>query len=894
VTIAPSPAQIPDPLSAWAELKRTVGVDTDPADLERAALEIRETGDVPAQTHFTTDLGQEFTFCAWVWATDLVCSGPGGFSTTSPPWAEAGSETPRGAVLRVRNRFAEFVYQTGERDWASVAGKAYLTTDRWIHIALTRASDTLRLYVDGQLDTETRDPRAVPVLERATVGHAGGARRWRGRLADVRVYDRCLDTAGRHALAQLRGHTPIPVPDVHPRWHRAGVLLREPGQFPPYRALSVGDRTLHPLAEGCGILFCVVPWSSPEALDLLIGADPTLFGSRLSVHRRVGWDPTPPSGIDRLPFYDSGTTLETPGLSVGLHSRWFAAWPRADGGFHLLGDSPPLLFYRNTAPPGSEPRFSAPEPVLFDGVPLGSAVDRSVCGWAIGDLTDDGRPDVLIATRDPRPASPFPAFEGSLSQPQSNIGQGKGYGVDGTWLGGMQTATLWWAPGLAAPEETAAPAFGPVQPVFTGLDTPDFQVQWRSHLAVLSPAVLSSDGRTWIVLFGDVDNLLALPVVRAMDSGLLCDRAIPFLEGGERLRGTYFTNALAAADVDRDGDDEVLIGGNPGRVLVLKGERPGSFRELGPLRVQGGWVATDTLATPCRTLWDDDPFPDLLVGDSSGLLSFWPGTGDPLVYGTPRYLTSAGRQIRHRAGYSGSLQGPGEGGWGYLQPTVGDWDDDGLADVITNDIRAEVLLYKRAEAPFDLNAPRPLTLNGDPLPAAWRARPAILGPELDFAHSGRACLLHLDRDSHLAVAVPAEPGITVIERVVRIRDVDGRPIRMSGHTYLSGRTKLSVADWDGDGDCDLVFGTNYACHSAFLEDPPPCATPLWMENLGTNTEPVLREPRVIRLRSGDLINLRVHNCSPWATDLDGDGELDLVCGAEDGKVYAFLRHELVW
>jgi hypothetical protein len=86
----------------------------------------------------------------------------------------------------------------------------------------------------------------------------------------------------------------------------------------------------------------------------------------------------------------------------------------------------------------------------------------------------------------------------------------------------------------------------------------------------------------------------------------------------------------------------------------------------------------------------------------------------------------------------------------------------------------------------------------------------------------------------------------------------------------SGRRKVELADWDGDGDLDLITDS--------------ADGPIWYENVGTQQKPVMR------LRGALLdTKLRGHNPTPNVADWNGDGKLDLIVGCEDGFFYYFER-----
>src|SRR5262245_530182 len=86
-------------------------------------------------------------------------------------------------------------------------------------------------------------------------------------------------------------------------------------------------------------------------------------------------------------------------------------------------------------------------------------------------------------------------------------------------------------------------------------------------------------------------------------------------------------------------------------------------------------------------------------------------------------------------------------------------------------------------------------------------------------------------------------------------------------------TAMAVADWDGDGDVDLVVGNI----DGWV---------FWIENEGSARDYRFAEPVRLAAR-GKEIAAGGGDAGPALGDWDGDGDLDLFVGAGDGSVTLF-------
>lgn len=93
--------------------------------------------------------------------------------------------------------------------------------------------------------------------------------------------------------------------------------------------------------------------------------------------------------------------------------------------------------------------------------------------------------------------------------------------------------------------------------------------------------------------------------------------------------------------------------------------------------------------------WNGDRVLDLVAGNSEGRILYFQniGTDDVPSFLNGIQLEAGGYPIFIQPGYAGDIQGPGEARWGYVCPTVVDWDEDGDLDIVMSDATAKHTVY---------------------------------------------------------------------------------------------------------------------------------------------------------------------------------------------------------
>ena len=368
-------------------------------------------------------------------------------------------------------------------------------------------------------------------------------------------------------------------------------------------------------------------------------------------------------------------------------------------------------------------------------------------------------------------------------------------------------------------------------------------------------------------------------------------------EGGQPLAMDLQMIVPVAFDWDRDGDTDLIVGDEDGRVAFI--EHTGRLghdhlpRFLPPryLQQEADTLKCGALATPFGCDWDGDGDPDIVSGNTAGYIEFFenlsgPGAAQP-KWNAPRRLEVDGQPFRIQAGENGSVQGRAEAKWGYTTLNVADWDGDGLLDIVFNSIwgRVQWLRNIGTRAAPRLAAPQPIEVawqGNTPKPAwvwwqprgkeivtQWRTTPLVY----DFTGDGLVDLAMLDQEGYLALFERSKVDDRLMLDPPRRAFVDeqGQPLRLNARPAGgSGRRKLCVTDWDGDGRFDLLVNSANADLLRQVDQ---------------------RDGKWLFQSAGTLAptNIEGHDVSPATVDFDGDGIPDFLGGAEDGRFY-FLRN----
>ncbi len=387
-------------------------------------------------------------------------------------------------------------------------------------------------------------------------------------------------------------------------------------------------------------------------------------------------------------------------------------------------------------------------------------------------------------------------------------------------------------------------------------------------------------------------------------------RSEPIFAAGRRLArdGQRLTMDLqmitpTAVDWDGDGDVDLIVGDEDGRVAFVANtgtvsqgmplfERPEYFRQ------QAEFVKFGALVTPQAVDLDGDGDEDIVAGNTAGQIGYVEHLGGyPPRFAAPKRLRAGGEEIRIQAGRNGSIQGPCEAKWGYTTISVADWDGDELPDIVANSIWGKVMWYRNAgtKAAPRFQAARPVEIDWESRPrrpewnwwepgpremaSQWRTRPVAV----DWDSDGLMDLVMLDHEGFLAwfrrVLRHGRPVLSpgqrifycspesVFDRQHRAQNDQPGLLRLNdGWAGRSGRRKIDLVDWDGDGRLDLLVNSS----SASL-----------LKNTGSHEGVVRFE------EEGPLSETRLagHTSSPSTADWDGDGQRELLVGAEDGFLY---------
>ena len=319
--------------------------------------------------------------------------------------------------------------------------------------------------------------------------------------------------------------------------------------------------------------------------------------------------------------------------------------------------------------------------------------------------------------------------------------------------------------------------------------------------------------------------------------------ALPLMVAGVQLQVAPPARAWAGR-WDADSLADLVIGTASGRVVVFRGLGGGVFDAPRELLAEAD--APGREAAPWATDWDGDGDLDLLVGWRGGAVSLLTRDGETLA----------------PAGLLQQTDAPIDAGRCALA-TVGDWNGDGLADVVAGGEDGRVSLYAR--------------LPGEALRFERGLRIAGTGGEVRAPGSGdrryaAPALTDWDADGDLDLLVGGVDGRVLLWRNNGALEPAG-PLQVSGADLrVTGVAVPSPFDYNGDGDVDLFVGARALPERPpepgvmLPEIPPGCA---YFENTAnrTHTLPIFSKgvPIAMALLSAGGLHRDAGFLAPYAT-----------------------------
>lgn len=420
-------------------------------------------------------------------------------------------------------------------------------------------------------------------------------------------------------------------------------------------------------------------------------------------------------------------------------------------------------------------------------------------------------------------------------------------------------------------------------------------IAWNADLPVIgegesSPAasimavdVSSRDGGRVALRFSGPTNVADL-----LDSGVILDAISVRAAGGQAVTVALdelaydaqtrvltwqphevLASGLYVLEVDgaqlSDGAGSMLRGGYGGVAFPLP-----SYGAEDIIEASGTPIQTGDYSVPSLVDWNGDGTLDLVTGEKTpeglGKIRVYMNEGTNEAWAFSGYEYARHEQDDVAVSASGCLG---------VFPRVADWDGDGRKDLLLGlaDGRVQYALNEGSdESP--VFGPLQTVMVGMPgekveLDVGKRATLELV----DWDDDGRLDLLvgSLDGRVHW-LRNAADSGVPDFHEAVVLPGADGEL------TVPTARSSIAVADINGDGRKDLLSGNT--------------AGELWFyANIGTDDQPVLADPQPV-VAGGQAIDLPgIPRSRPFVTDFSGDGIPDLLVGAQDGLVRAYVAEQ---
>jgi hypothetical protein len=285
---------------------------------------------------------------------------------------------------------------------------------------------------------------------------------------------------------------------------------------------------------------------------------------------------------------------------------------------------------------------------------------------------------------------------------------------------------------------------------------------------------------------------------------------------GQPLGGlAHFT--LAVGDFDGDGLFDLFGGAEKGDLMWFKNHgAPGKPKFIGcrMLTDEEGPIDCGWYSAPFLYDWDADGLPDLLAGTNNNAILWWKNVGKPT---DPRlsfrgHVQSDGARLQvPESPVPEDTRDVFKRDY-YNQPWVGDWDGDGLPDIVTGGYTTGRIFLFRSTGRDSKGVPLlkyvgPLHAGGQPIDTIWAAAPTAG----DFDGDGK---LELISGTWKWTGIHDESiQVDFLQYYRNVGDPKApalrrQPFPKAGDFPPGNIARASVVDWNNDGLQDLLVSDN--------------------------------------------------------------------------------------
>lgn len=770
----------------------------------------------------------------------------------------------------LNNKILGVAGRSGQDTWQN-ATIPFVSVNRWHHLVaiLDYEKQEIRIHLDGELKIKKQ---GILWKNKSLVLSSGGNLdcigttienkfSYFGYLKNMAVYNYALDDPKDKSCACDYNQQV----SIKKRFELAGgidftqkvsnALLAKAVRLKYNNANA--DFTVN-LAAGYGV--------NPLPIDFDKDGDFDMVFSNLDVPHNGVYLATNNDGNKKMPVFNSPQWLTK---RVGVHKVSYI-----NGKESITINNRKVLNFRESL----FDKTQAIPGVSLAGLPLDNNIQ-----WVLVDLDGDGDEDIVI------------------SGGQDKMERWKLYNNKGEWLGGRMNGYIYFVENIGSQDnpqyKTPVPLSAGGEPINVyGMPTVSFaDFDGDGDLDMIAGEFL--DKFTYFKNIGTAKN----PKFEKGEYILRNNK--PLTIEGQMMWTTV-------VDWDKDGDEDIIVGDENGWIMFVENlgldsnkvplfDNPKYFQQK-PDELKIG-----ALSTPYSVDWNGDGKEDIIAGDGTGKVYFIENLGshnNMPIWAKPIILQDPKGDIKIIGGENMSVQGPCEAKWGYTVPVVADWDNDGLLDLILNDITGQIRWYKNigSKRTPKLDLPKFIEIKkellssqkpswvwwapqGNQYITQWRTTPYVV----DLNKDGLTDLCVLDQEGYLVYHEKykegnhyyLKPGKRIFKSAghpwydqhsnfARVTDLNADASLRLNYRDLgaSGRRKITFVDWDLDGKVDILINSESI---DFFKNVSANPNEFQYEYQGKAVEGVYAG----------------HDTCPTIVHWNKDGIPDLLFGAEDGCFY---------